>query len=474
MFADFKSRLLACGVLICGSVIASIGLPQALVAADDALVVHEWGTFTALQDENGNELSGINTDDEPVPAFVHNLNRLVLTRPVLSSPHWQYRQKGVPRIHPQVTMRLETPVIYFYPPRSWPAGKTIDVQAQFRGGWLTEFYPKATAHAPGLDKGQFKLSRETTSSLAWNGLRLGGKAPGPATEEQVWLAPRKVTAANVTGADGESERYLFYRGVGQCRAPLRTVMDRTSGELSLYGNFDEVLSSDQTAEIPALWLVHVRQDGQCAFRQIAGFDVSSDLATGLGKASYCFAASDFRPENRKLLELTMHAALVSEGLYGDEATALLSTWQRSYFASPGLRLFYLVPRVWTDHYLPLSVSGEAQLVRVMVSRQELISDQQQALLVRLADLQTSDGKWIERIPESPARHRFLSGRTDFGNLGVSIPPDYQIYLDLGRFRNALVVHEERVRPTASLTTFVNNYQLHPFRIPPTTVANKQQ
>jgi hypothetical protein len=32
------------------------------------LVVHEWVTFTSLQDEQGNAIGGINTDDEPVRA----------------------------------------------------------------------------------------------------------------------------------------------------------------------------------------------------------------------------------------------------------------------------------------------------------------------------------------------------------------------------------------------------------------------
>ena len=39
-------------------------------SAQDPLVVHEWGTFTSLQDEEGRCLGGINSDDEPVPDFV--------------------------------------------------------------------------------------------------------------------------------------------------------------------------------------------------------------------------------------------------------------------------------------------------------------------------------------------------------------------------------------------------------------------
>ena len=43
----------------------------------------------------------------------------------LSNPHWRYKMKGAPRHHPEVTMRLETPVIYFYPPKG-KAGEAVN------------------------------------------------------------------------------------------------------------------------------------------------------------------------------------------------------------------------------------------------------------------------------------------------------------------------------------------------------------
>src|SRR5262245_13891593 len=149
---------------------------QAVSLPADELIVHEWGTFTSLQDEQGTDLAGVNTDDEPVPTFVHNLNPFVLDKTVLASPHWIYRQKGAPRLHPYVTMRLEPPVIYFSPPPSWHGPKSLDVSVHFRGGWLTEFYPAAKANTPGLSKFgiDFKrLTPDTTSGLAWNGLWIG-------------------------------------------------------------------------------------------------------------------------------------------------------------------------------------------------------------------------------------------------------------------------------------------------------------
>jgi hypothetical protein len=214
-----------------------------------------------------------------------------------------------------------------------------------------------------------------------------------------------------------------------------------------------------------LWLVHVRNDREFAVRTIQGFGVSGDGSAELARVNYRFGPGEFRTGSQQRLISEMRTALVAAGLYADEADALLATWQKSYFHSPGLRLFYMVPRVWTDHYLPLTVTGEPKIERVMIGRLELVSDEQRALLDKLAGANASDGKWVQKIPETPARERFFAGRSDFGDLGVPIPTDYQMYLDLGRFRNALVVQEERARPTKSLTTFINNYQLHPFRVP---------
>src|SRR5207302_8737270 len=73
-------------------------------AATGPLVVHEWGTFTSLQDETGRAIGGINSDDEPVPRFVHDLNRLLILKPEEMPP---VCFQGAPRCHPCVTLRLE-------------------------------------------------------------------------------------------------------------------------------------------------------------------------------------------------------------------------------------------------------------------------------------------------------------------------------------------------------------------------------
>ena len=75
----------------------------------------------------------------------------------------------------------------------------------------------------------------------------------------------------------------------------------------------------------------------------------------------------------------------------------------------------------------------------MVARIELVSPAQWALLRQLSDIPPVNSNWLEEARKSPGYERLAAGRSDFGDLGVEIPPDFQAYLDLGRFRDALVI-----------------------------------
>jgi hypothetical protein len=185
-------------------------------------------------------------------------------------------------------------------------------------------------------------------------------------------------------------------------------------------------------------------------------DTTSVLAT----TSSRFAQSEYSAGHLEDLRLKVHAALVADGLNDDEATAMLETWKRAYFQSPGLRLFFLVPRVWTDTVLPLQLSRPAEVTRVMMGRIELIGDEQRQSLKKLSTMPASDPGWVDKIGNSPNAQKFREGRSNFGDLGVKIPEDYQTYLDLGRFRNALVLAEQKARPTRQLDEFISRYQLY--------------
>ena len=56
--------------------------------AEQAWAIHEWGTFTSLQNEAGEAVGGINTDDEPVPPFVHRLADFLLLQPTEVPPYF--------------------------------------------------------------------------------------------------------------------------------------------------------------------------------------------------------------------------------------------------------------------------------------------------------------------------------------------------------------------------------------------------
>jgi hypothetical protein len=119
--------------------IVALGSSCPPAAAGETVDIHEWGTFTTLQDESGFQIGGIHNDDEPVPPFVHELAKNLLLSTSGLPPIAQ--SQGAPHGHGEVTMRLETPVLYFHPSSAAPV--TADVSVTFKGGWFTQFYPDA-------------------------------------------------------------------------------------------------------------------------------------------------------------------------------------------------------------------------------------------------------------------------------------------------------------------------------------------
>jgi hypothetical protein len=417
------------------------------------LAVHEWGTFTSLQDETGRTLGGINVEDEPVPAFVHSLDRTLLIRAAAGAPAFY---QGAPASHPDVTMRLETPVIYFHPPPDSPQ-LTCDVAIRFPAGWLSQFYPNADSTVTGPDPNPNAplsyrpLTAKSSSTLTWKQLRIGpATRPFPETKDPVWLAPRDVRAADVSTPARQSERFLFYRGVAHLDAPLQVTRSEGVDRDTLWVQQPDLRYGER---IPGpLWFVDVRPDGQLAYRRV---DDLPNTPPAVPLCPAAFADADFSPDRLAELRAEMHAALTSAGLFPDEADALLNTWQLSYFKSPGQRLFFLAPRAWTDRVLPLDVSAPADVTRVMVARIELVTPHQRALLQRLSAGPTSDAKWYFDHLHSTAR----PGATP--PTPPTPPADYQAWRDLGRFREALLLDELSRRPTEPLKNFINNYNLEP-------------
>jgi len=69
----------------------------------------------------------------------------------------------------------------------------------------------------------------------------------------------------------------------------------------------------------------------------------------------------------------LEGILVAQGLYQDEARAMVETWRDSWFEE-GCRLLYIVPPAFVNEVLPLSINpAPAQTVRVFVGRLELVT-----------------------------------------------------------------------------------------------------
>jgi hypothetical protein len=444
-----------------GLLLLVVGLTDPGMGSEDAakkLVVHEWGTFTSLQDEDGKAVAGINTDDEPVPAFVHQLRKHLLIEPTDLPPCFF---QGAPHCHPDVNLRLETPVLYFYPPKSSSHPLTADVRVRFRGGWLTEFYPDAWVDAPGLASGTFDfghLLSQHTGSLIWKSLTIGGQKRGPQTSDHVWTSPRQVNAVSVTSSGGESEKFLFYRGVGHIDAPLRLSQEKS--RLVIRSQLEPLLKYAAPSRINDLWLVDIRSDGSVGFRMVDPIIVNGDTERIAAAIPTTFSEERYSEGNLKRLCAAMHAALVHEGLFDDEASALLRTWELSYFKSAGLRLFFLVPPAWVNHYLPLEVSLPAETKRVMIGRIELVTPQHRRLLSKIATGPASDGRWRDEL----IRNRITGSLFVKIDAKIPIPEDYRAYINLGRFRNALVLDEVKRRPTRSLKQFIGNYGLGAYEV----------
>ncbi len=421
------------------------------------LVVHEWGTFTALQDEAGRTLGGINTDDEPVPSFCHDLDSLLIARPGELPP---IAYKGVASCLPDVTMRLETPVLYFHRPGGTTGPLSASVKVAFRGGWLTQFYPAAETAGYSRSAG---LTDTTTGTLIWNNLQIGVEAKGPETTERVWTAPRDVQALAVSATNGESEKFLFYRGVGHVQCPLQVRRTADSTRLEGRSQIGADLANCQPMTIQHLWLASFRSGGACAFRSLAPVTVDGRSAKAdqppLFTVPAQFARGEYSSASLSQLRAEMRLALQEEGLYADEAEALLNTWELSYFKSAGLRLFFMVPRAWTDAHLPLEVSMPCEIKRAMVGRLELVTPEQRKLLKELA---------LAPVPTKPWAYYEMSGNRAV--MHGAMPPAYR---DLGRFRNALLLEEYEAHPTPSLEAFIRVNRLQGRRPNQTALLQKR-
>jgi hypothetical protein len=134
----------------------------------------------------------------------------------------------------------------------------------------------------------------------------------------------------------------------------------------------------------------------------------------------------------------MQAALAGEGLFPDEAKAMVNTWKDSWFAEDGVRILYILPRAWTDEILPMKLDPEPQeLTRIMVGRAEIITPSVETNLVQLlAKTQSGNtaaraqaiaelkklGRFAEPAFNLAAAHAHLTKALNLGDHLLYFPP----------------------------------------------------
>ena len=312
-------------------------------AADRGYVAHEWGTFTSVQGADGVQMAWNPLKVSELPKFVYDRNR----RPGRAPGAAIFGAKtGL-----VCTQRMETPVIYFYSAQP----RTIDVEVRFPSGTVTEWYPRETPAAKG---------DRTAPALRWANVEIVPRTEALAAKLPVeksgshYYAARETEADFVrvgAGAERETEKFLFYRGVGNFSAPLTvTVVGPDAGELSV--------RNTGAAELRDLFVAEVR-DGAVAFQHIAKLAAGDTLRPKLPAAG-----------PRDALAAQLREALVRAGLYPAEAAAMVKTWDDSWLGEPGVRVLYVLPRAWTDAILPLTLTpAPRETVRVMVGRAEVIT-----------------------------------------------------------------------------------------------------
>jgi hypothetical protein len=317
-------------VLLAAAVVAA-ALAAEIIPTPDTLVVHEWGTFTSVAGESGDAVAWAPLIEPPdLPCFVNRISRLNV--------------KAV-----NASVRMETPVLYFYPQHDM----TLSVHVAFPQGWITEWYPHATRVTPQPDSKLNFVGNYQNGQIDWDALQVSlrqspefpvGKGPSR------YYAARHTDSAPIAIA-GQHEKMIFYRGVGNFSIPLRPAFD-SQGMLELHNT--------DADSVPTAMLFENR-DGRLGYRIVR--DVKGVVK--IAPPEMTGTATELRS--------SLADALVKNGLYPKEAAAMIETWHDSWFES-GARLIYIVPRPMVDAVLPLKIAPAAtSLSRVFVGRIEILS-----------------------------------------------------------------------------------------------------
>lgn len=323
------------------------------------LVVHEWGTFTSLVGSDGKAQNGMYYEDEELPSFVHNFG---------SS---SFRQSAKPPKcpgHPKVpceflqgqmiTQKMETPVVYFYSDRS----QKVDFNVSFPGGIISQSYPAATQSHPKAIPGV-----ELKNGFAHyevNILKDALTAPPFVEPSSIYSHARNV-ASDLIQVGQETEKFIFYRGLGEFKTKLLTTSK--DGNLRILNQGME--------RIPAVFLIYRNAQGQGDLLSLGKVDAQKEVVVHAAKIQEMQSSVQTHSHFLKKARGHLLQSLTDAGLYKDEALSMVDTWESGYFKTPGLRILYVLSGQEVDEILPVEIAPQPdELKRVFVGRIEILLD----------------------------------------------------------------------------------------------------
>jgi hypothetical protein len=329
------------------------GVPPAVNPAK-TLVAHEWGTFTSVADADGNPVPWqAYTGPTELPCFVHNSGGISA------------------KLNGYATVRMETPVIYFYA----PTRTTVSVQVDLPGGLFSEWYPEAS---------EFGFNR-----IQWQSVEvLPGEVlnfPTGQTANHYYTA--RATDSAPLRAGNEQEKMIFYRGLANFFVPLRAKFIQGK-KLQVENAGSGVISKA---------IVFENRGGKVGYRVINNLHGRLEVE---------------RPEltgDVASLRLDLANYLTEAGLYRKEAEAMVETWRESWFEE-GTRVFYVFPPAAVDAVLPLAIRPRPEEIeRVFVGRVELLSPEAEEELVSARDpaVLARYGRFLQPFWEQIRQRRHL-------------------------------------------------------------------
>ena len=350
-------------------------------AVQNGLVVHEWGTFTSVQGSDGKTLDGLHHEEEGLPGFVYGRAKTLK------------KQKGLEGLPEPCNQKMETPIVYFHTKQA----QTVTLKVDFPQGVISQWFPAATAFLPKIDEfetygdpmpaGKHLAGGMMTWTVLVDPTLAMAQAPAvPATS--IWQPARLTTGVPVRyqgpnhegDAVKETERFLFYRGLGRFTLPVQ-VFASPGGALTLHNGTPDVIAHAV--------LLHTTTTGHGGVTTHGALFANTDMKAAVPKPTLAKAAA------MQAAKAALKQGLVAAGLFDDEAQAMVDTWQKSWFATPGVRLLYVLPQPWTEKLLPMQVKpAPVQNVRVLVGRIEILTPEDEQAAVAAVQASQKAGNFL--------------------------------------------------------------------------------